>query len=598
MTKAENEIICLERTIMNDASSLRIEAAHKTIAEVFSNQYAFGIPSYQRPYAWESTQVEELLADLTEAMQPAQGADGFYFLGSIVLVKTHGSPEARVIDGQQRLTTLTILFSVLRDLTKDGQARIKRERYVKQVADADLGLKEKLRLQLRKKDQPFFERHVQTNGATATLPSLDSVDGSKARIVENADIVRKRLIEMGEERRSDLIRFMLQSCYLVVVEVPTDTAARRIFTVLNARGLDLTATDILKAELIERAGEDQEATLAERWENHEAALGRESFNDLFVQIRMIFQREKPRSSLESGFPVSVPIIREKPLEFMDKVLDRYAEAFALTSDDQKLRSRFGAGTAQLVKSLHRLDNKDWLAPLLFVFGQADEGAAIDVPEFVFKLERVAYYMFVIRADVNARMARYADVLDGLDPRNAPEGEKKERKERSTGLILGRDEAFAMFEKLNGAVYTVTRVVKPLLLRLEQASHDGSASYDYPTVTVEHVCPQTVADGSQWQEWFPSQEEHADLVHRLGNLVLLNFRKNSSASNYDFGKKKSTYFVKDNTSAFTLTAEVRDFDRWSPTDIRQRQDDVMNRLTKTWRLVGEYQSWREQRTDTE
>src|SRR5690606_3745467 len=107
------------------------------------------------------------------------------------------------------------------------------------------------------------------------------------------------------------------------------------------------------------------------------------------------------------------------------------------------------------------------------------------------------------------------------------------KKRSTGLELSTDEIFAMFEKLNGSVYLVTRVVKPLLLRLEQASIDASASYDYPTVTVEHVCPQTVADGSQWQEWFPSQEEHASLVHRLGNLVLLNFRKNSSASNYDF-----------------------------------------------------------------
>lgn len=583
---------------MNDAASLRIEAAHKTIAEVFSDQYAFSIPSYQRPYAWESTQVEELLADLTEAMQPANGSDGFYFLGSIVLVKTHGSPEARVIDGQQRLTTLTILFSVLRDLTEVEATRIKRERYVKQAADLDLGLKEKLRLQLRKKDQPFFEQHVQASSATANLPSLDSVDGSKARIVENAGIIRKRLIEMGEEARSELIRFLLQNCYLVVVEVPTDTAARRIFTVLNARGLDLTATDILKADLIERAGEDSEARLAERWENHEAALGRENFNDLFVQIRMIFQREKPRSSLEAGFPVSVPIFRDQPVDFMDKVLDRYAEAFALSGDDKRLGARFGARTAQLVQSLHRLDNKDWLAPLLLAFGQADEGRDIDIPEFVFRLERLAYYLFVLRADVNMRMARYADVLDELDPPLASNKEKKERRERSTGLMLTQSEAFAMFEKLDGAVYLVTRVVKPLLLRLEQASNDGSASYDYPTITVEHVCPQTVADGSQWQQWFPSQEEHADLVHRLGNLVLLNVRKNSSARNYDFEIKKSTYFAKDDTCAFTLTAEVRGFDSWAPADIRLRQADVVNRLAKAWQLTDDYQSWKDAQTDVE
>ena len=72
---------------MSDLNQLRIEAAHKTIAEVFSQKYVFSIPPYQRPYAWETAQVEELLEDLTDAMGPETNSDGFYFLGSIVLSK-------------------------------------------------------------------------------------------------------------------------------------------------------------------------------------------------------------------------------------------------------------------------------------------------------------------------------------------------------------------------------------------------------------------------------------------------------------------------------------------------------------------------------
>ena len=284
---------------MKDYSALRIEAAHKTIGDVFCDAYAFSIPPYQRPYAWERTQVEELLNDLADAMEPQKQADGFYFLGSVVLVKSHGSPEAKVVDGQQRLTTLTILFSVLRDLTEDMPSRLKRERYVKQAADEDLGLNEKLRLQLRKKDQPFFEKHVQASGATANLPAIAGLEGSQARIVENAGFIRERFAAMSEQQRSDFIRFLLLNCYLVVVEVPTDTAARRIFTVLNARGMDLAATDILKADLLERA-EHAEAALAERWEDCERALDRDGFKDLFMHIRMIFEREKARSSLETA----------------------------------------------------------------------------------------------------------------------------------------------------------------------------------------------------------------------------------------------------------------------------------------------------------
>lgn len=400
---------------MNDVSHLRIEAAHKKISDVFSESYSFSIPAYQRPYAWETTQVEELMTDLSEAMGPHSRSGGFYFLGSIVLVKSHGNPESRVVDGQQRLTTLTILFSVIRDLTADAVRQGKREEYVKQVADEDKGIPETLRLQLRQKDQSYFEKHIQTLGATNSLPSTEGQAGAKARMIENAMTIRKRLEGMSEEKRSELLRFLLQNCYLVVVEVPTPTAARRIFTVLNARGMDLSATDILKADLLERVGEAKEDQLSQRWEDIEVALGRDKFSDLFTHIRMIFERDKPRSSLENGFPEQVPSFTTEPIGFVDKVLEPYTDAFSLSADDQELRDQFGAVTADLIRSLNRLDNKDWLPPLLLCLRQSIEGMRDDVPEIVFKLERVAYYLFMVRADVNARISRYADILDVLEP---------------------------------------------------------------------------------------------------------------------------------------------------------------------------------------
>uniref|UniRef100_UPI003B5183BE DUF262 domain-containing protein n=1 Tax=Roseovarius indicus TaxID=540747 RepID=UPI003B5183BE len=574
---------------MNDASQLRIEAAHKKISDVFSKDYAFTIPAYQRPYAWETTQVEELLADLTDAMAPTSKSDGFYFLGSIVLVKKHGSPDSRVVDGQQRLTTLSILFSVIRDLTEDAVKRASREKYVKQVANEDEGIPEALRLQLRQKDQAYFEKHVQAGGATDNLPAIDGLSGAKARIIQNAVTIRRKLEDMGEETRSALLKFLLQSCYLVVVEVPTQTAARRIFTVLNARGMDLSATDILKADLLERAGEDKEDNLSQRWEDVEVSLERGKFSDLFTHIRMIFERDKPRSALENGFSEQVPIFHDDPVKFMDTVLEPFADAFLLSMDDAELRSRFGHKTADLVRSLERLDNKDWLPPLLLCLQQSNTGDKDDVADFVFELERLAYYLFMVRADVNARMSRYADVLDKLEP---PVDRKLRAgaKERSTGLELTQDEVFALFNALDGNVYLATRVVKPLLLRLEQASHDGSANYDFPTISVEHVCPQTLEEGSQWAEWYADGEDHSIWLHTIGNLVLLNFRKNSAARNYDFEKKKTKYFAPGDTSPFTLTNEVREFSSWTPEDIEGRRKELLKRLAKDWGLKDTFKKW--------
>ena len=136
--------------------TIKIEAHERAIGDIFSDAYEFEIPPYQRPYAWEEEQARELLNDLLDAMDNRDASGGLYFLGSIVLVKLPTEAQAKVIDGQQRLTTLTILLSVLRDLTTDLELRIERRGYVYQRASADKGLKDRYRLLLRERDRPFF----------------------------------------------------------------------------------------------------------------------------------------------------------------------------------------------------------------------------------------------------------------------------------------------------------------------------------------------------------------------------------------------------------------------------------------------------------
>ena len=562
----------------------QIGAAEKKVADVFSDRYAFTIPPYQRPYAWEPEHASELLEDLLDAMGPNSSSEGLYFLGSIVLVKSPGSPEAKVVDGQQRLTTLTILFSVLRDLTGDLELKIRREAYVKQSADLDLGLQEKLRLNLRHRDQPFFEDTVQKRDATKKLPRLDGLEGSQARIVENARLYRKRLSLKTDADRSALISFILNNCYLVVVEVPTDTAARRIFTVLNARGMDLIATDILKADLLERAGEARENELSIRWEEIEVALGRDLFSDLFTHIRMIFQREKPRSALETGFREFVPPFQGDPGDFISNTLERYADALILTEDREKFKNKFGAQSAALLQSLNRLDNKDWVPPLLLRLVQYASNEQVNIPDFISKLERLAYYLFVTRSDVNARMFRYADVLDQVNPR------EDRTTPRTIGLELNTDEIWDFFEALDGQVYLKSRVVKPLLLRLDLALSDGSAIYDYPTISVEHVCPQNIDLDSQWDNWFNDKEQHKRWLHRVSNLVLLSYRKNASASNWDIDRKKTVYFKKDDACPFLLTQQVLDATEWTPIILEARQKDILRTFSRSWHIEDEYESW--------
>ncbi|MBP7666536.1 MAG: DUF262 domain-containing protein [Burkholderiaceae bacterium] len=89
----------------------KISGAEFPLAKIFSSDFDYSIPSYQRPYAWTEVQAGELFSDLVDFFTKEK--DDTYFLGSIVLIKEEGKPPGEVIDGQQRLTTLTILLAAL-----------------------------------------------------------------------------------------------------------------------------------------------------------------------------------------------------------------------------------------------------------------------------------------------------------------------------------------------------------------------------------------------------------------------------------------------------------------------------------------------------
>ena len=144
-----------------------LEAHDRRIREIFEGAYRFVIPDYQRPYAWTTEQAGELFDDLLAAMRDANksSSSSQYFLGSIVIVKRDGDAEARVVDGQQRLTTLTILLAALRVALPDAADDITDFLYKK--GKASLGEKNEYRFFAREDDADFFRANIQETGGLA-----------------------------------------------------------------------------------------------------------------------------------------------------------------------------------------------------------------------------------------------------------------------------------------------------------------------------------------------------------------------------------------------------------------------------------------------
>ena len=550
-----------------------ITAKEQNLVRVFSDDYFFEIPLYQRPYAWTTEQVDQLLEDLTDEMN--RDKDAPYFLGSVVLIKSESESRSQVVDGQQRVTTLTMLLCVLRELSS-GDAAKDLDNFIREAGSPLKGTQDRFRLNLRERDRQFFQDNVQSRGKLADFLASDPVSfsDSQMRIFENVRYLIQKLSNFSESSRRDLAMYVVRNCYLVVVSASDIESAHRTFAVMNGRGLDLSATDILKANILGNMPTEAQDEYASKWEGIEESLGRDDFRDLFAHIRMIYQKTKPRRTLQQEFQDTVLSGEEE--NFVDDILEPYSVAYETVSrasyeslvDAEKVNGH--------LRHLGRLDNFDWIPPAMSYF-RRNEGARTGILRFAQDLERLAYGLFIRREDINGRINRYARVLtaieqgDDLFADNSP-------------LQLLPTEKDDILNRLNGGIYNQPRIPMPLLVRLSILVADAGPGYVEPSATsIEHVLPQNPSDDSMWLDWFPDADERASWTHRLANLVLLSRRKNSQASNWDFERKRNTYFLKNGTTPFALTTRVVAETEWTPEVLERRQRELIDAFKKEWRL---------------
>lgn len=558
----------------------KISGAEYPLAKIFSSDFDYSIPSYQRPYAWTEVQAGELFSDLYDFFLKEK--DDTYFLGSIVLIKEEGHPNAEVIDGQQRLTTLTILLAAITSRF-EGDLRADFESYIREPGRASQGLKPKPRLALRERDRQFFSDYVQ-GLRFEELVALDpaQVDNESQRnIRRNAELFMQR-IDMNfandTPRLVEFGSFLVQRCFLVAVSTPSQQSAFRVFSVLNSRGLDLLPTDIIKSDIIGSIAPAKQDEYTETWEELEVETGRDGFAEVFGHIRMIYAKEKARRALLEEFREKVIPKAPSAEDLVTKVVQPYTDAYLIAKQGQYTSTSNAAEVNALLHWLNRIDNSDWLPSAMKFL--ADKGSdATYVLWFLRKLERLAAVMHVCAYDVNSRIERYASVLRALEASHSMASPVTE-------VELRPYEKDAMQRALDGNIYLMTaRRRNYLMLRLDSFLSDGAASYDPTLLTIEHVLPQTVAEGSQWAEWWPSAEEQQAWVHRLANLVPLNQRRNSAAQNYDFEAKKKAYFGgRSGVSSYILTTQVLNTKDWTPTIVEQRQSDLLALLKEKWELA--------------
>lgn len=576
-------------------SRMSIHGSEYPIRKIFSDDFFFTIPRYQRPYAWTTEQSEELYQDLTRAVHDFNGSvEDFapYFLGSILLIKGE-DPHSEIIDGQQRLTTLTMLLSAIRSLMKSDFAE-GITGFLTEKGNIITNTPKRYRLKLRKLDEEFFRTKIQDENGIEELKKLtdEQLSESQKNIRDNTLGFLRELEQLSQSQLEILTQFIVNHCYLIIVTVsaPDLDSVYRIFSVLNSRGLNLSYSDILKSEIITAIPLNEQDKYATKWEELQELLGQEQFETLFSDLRTIKSKKRLNRGMieefhEYVYPTRTPNLSAQ--EFIDGTLFPYAHALdnILKANYQyQVPSDVRAVNVKAINTMFRwldqLDYNRWIPPALFYFVKHHRHHQSTVVKFLKDFERLVVSFMICRVPPYKRIDRYCELLIAIE-------QEQDLFASDSPLQLTPIERKEMHRVLNGDIYHLHYVCRYVLLRLDSYRAESGAFYDFQTASVEHVLPQRPALDSRWRQLFPTKEIHDKYVNRLGNLVLLSRGKNISAENYDFDLKKEKYFFANNKATpFVLTNELQntnEYGDWTPFVIEKRQKALMSALQQMWRL---------------
>lgn len=538
------------------------------IKDVFEQWYR--VPEYQRPYVWTKDEVVDLLDDISFAA--ANTPDNEYFLGSFVYQhkKAGGDQqfiENDLLDGQQRITTIFLLFAVIRDIETQKRRKENCQKYIYQEEDKDTNTPERIRLlyKIRPEVEKFIDEYVKPENSV-----VDKWDDIKRLAIDSKDVSVRNMCNslvtirgyFEENRNIDtFFPYLLQYVLMIYVYSEQLEDAFRLFTILNDRGIKLRNSDILKAQNLQHVPDADRIKYGIKWEEWETEL-EEDFDRFLSFIRTIVVKEKARLGLLQEFEEKIYSPREKDkstgllkpallkrgketFDLLDKYYKHYDQLFE--NNNYNFTNGFEFNN-MLVCMKSTLPSTEWIPPLLSYYNKFN---ATKIYDFLLLLDRKFTGDWVSQLTPTERIESMNAILRGIESQKTPE------ELFNTNLFAFAQDDF--LKNLEGKVYG-RQFAKNILLKLDYLHNDNKAVKwgGFSQITVEHILPQTPAQNSQWLIDFDATER-AELTNKLGNLILLGRAKNASQGRLDYKLKHQKYFA-NNINIFPNSLRV--FNKYS------------------------------------
>lgn len=548
----------------------------KTYRQLMGNGLRYETPKFQRDYTWEAEQWDDLWQDIKALLS---NEDTEHYMGYLVL-QTSNNKEFQIIDGQQRLTTMSLLIlstlKCLKDFADSGiyaDNNLKRKEsllnsYIGYVDPVTLISNNKLKLNRNSDD--YYKQHLVI---LKELP-LRNTNSSEKHMREcfnwYYDRIKKEF-KTGESLAA-FIDSIVDKLYFTVIEVSDQINAFKVFETLNARGVQLSSSDLLKNYLFSVVDETKPhiseiEELENIWSKIVGKLGEQKFEDY---LRYYWNSTNKSVGKKNLFKTIKGNIKSKDQVFeLIRNLNDTADIYLAIQNPE---DEFWKDKPEVRKSLKELK--------LFQIRQTNS-------LFLSALRNLEIENFRKLAKICSVISFRYNVIGGLNP-NAQEdiynivalkiSTNKQFDVSDFQPIYISDLNFENDFSTKEFKNTTRnhKIVKYILAKIEVYKHQNEIDPESDLFTIEHILPENADD--TWGEF--TFEEINRSVYRIGNLTLLEKKLNREADQKPYSEKIKL-FLQSNSE---LTKQLPDnFNTWNEDKLAARQRDLAKQAKAIWKI---------------
>ncbi|WP_432448288.1 DUF262 domain-containing protein [Aliiroseovarius marinus] len=564
---------------------------NNTYRQLLAGGGTLQIPRFQRDYSWKEEQWDDLWSDVLDLMEEPDG--GSHYMGYLVLQPKKGD-VLDIIDGQQRMTTLSLLvlsaMRKLKELKASGYDELKNEQRLEELRRTYIGqidtvsLEVNSKLTLNRNNDHYYQTYLTTlrtmpsRGFKASEHSMrKATDWFSKKFAEHVRATGRPEDEHGEVI-AQFVDTLSRGLFFTVITVDDELNAYKVFETLNARGVKLAAPDLLKNYLFSVISRDADPKkhdeemdrVEQRWSNILERLQSEnitSYLRTYWGARRSFVRQ---SELFKVIKRSIDD-RKQAFELISGLEDGMETYLSLSQPDQSAWTGEDKDNAKLLKMF---SVRQPFALLMAAQDRIPNGFSQILKGIVNITMRYNVISNLQAAEQERTYSRVAIAISKGDLINSNEVLSELRSVYPSDQVFKASFETKTFDTTNSRN---KQIVRYLLAKIQAQETQTAFSWPPPAISVEHILPEN--PDKNWPEF--DDATAAAEVYRIGNMTLLEEQTNRSIGNKSYNDKRPELAK---SKILTTSKLAASYQTWDIDAINDRQSSMAKMATGIWRVA--------------